>query len=469
MSAPLWYLLIGASLLLMAAGVTLLKRLPLSTAMIYLAAGVALGPTLAGVARLDLARHARWIEHASEVVVLLSLFCVGLKLRARWGDPRWSPPIRLATLGMLLTIAVVAPAAAAILGLGAAAAILLAGILAPTDPVLAGEVQVEHAFDRDRLRFALTGEAGLNDGMAFPFVMLGLGMLGHHPLGPAGLRWIGVDVIWATFAGLAVGWLFGRAAGRTVVWLRARHRESVGLDDFLALGLIATAYGVALAIHGYGFLAVFAAGLSLRENERSASSDANVRPDVSAIAVEPDARPIGAEDMTERDGDHPAADPDKAAAFLAAAVLGFNTQLERIAEVVAVTATGVLISTAVADDHARGALAAWWPALAIAGVVLFVARPVAVWLCAIGSPAPRAERAMAAWFGVRGVGSIYYLAFAAAHGFDTTSPAGVAVGRATLATIALSIVLHGITVTPAMRRYASRSELGKPAGGTREA
>ena len=119
------------------------------------------------------------------------------------------------------------------------AAILLGGLLAPTDPVLAADVQVEHPGDRDRLRFSLTGEAALNDGSAFPFVMLGLGLLGLHELGAFGWRWLAFDVVWAVRGGLAIGWLLGMLVGRLVLYLRRTHKEAVGLDDFLGLGLIA--------------------------------------------------------------------------------------------------------------------------------------------------------------------------------------------------------------------------------------
>ena len=119
--------------------------------------------------------------------------------------------------------------------------------------MLASEVQLQEPGDQDRLRFALTGEGGLNDGTAFPFVMLGLGLLGLHDLGDWGWRWLAVDVLWATAAGLACGWLLGNAIGRLVLHLRREHKEAVGLDDFLALGLIGLSHGCALLPHGYGF------------------------------------------------------------------------------------------------------------------------------------------------------------------------------------------------------------------------
>jgi sodium/hydrogen antiporter len=142
-----------------------------------------------------------------------------------------------------------------VLGLPWGVGIIVGAILAPTDPVLASDVQVEHPFDQNRLRFALTGEASLNDGTAFPFLMLGLGLLGLHDLGSGLWRWVTVDVLWATTAGLGVGGALGTAVGELVLYMRRTHREAVGLDDFLALGLIALAYGIAMACHASGFLA----------------------------------------------------------------------------------------------------------------------------------------------------------------------------------------------------------------------
>ena len=159
------------------------------------------------------------------------------------------------------------------LGLSFGAAVLLGAILAPTDPVLASAVQVESSGDRDRLRFSLTGEGGLNDGAAFPFVMLGLGLLGLHDLGVGGWRWWTVDVIWATAGGLMIGGALGALIGTLVVYLRARHKESIGLDEFLALGLIALAYGLAVLSHTYGFLAVLAAGMALQRVKEQYSVD----------------------------------------------------------------------------------------------------------------------------------------------------------------------------------------------------
>ena len=158
-------------------------------------------------------------------------------------DGRWLLPLRLAIVSMLVTVALIAGAGVAWLGLPLGAAILLGGILAPTDPVLASDVQVAEPTDRDRLRFALTGEAGLNDGTAFPFVLLGLGLLGLHDLGDSLWRWLAVDVLWGVGIGIGIGAALGTLVGRFVLYLRRTHKEAVGLDNFLALGLIGLTYG----------------------------------------------------------------------------------------------------------------------------------------------------------------------------------------------------------------------------------
>ena len=193
------------------------------------------------------------LERVAEVAVLISLFAVGLKLGLPLSDKGWRLPARLAIVSMTITVALIAAIGMLGLGLSLGAAVLLGAILAPTDPVLASDVQVLEASDRDRLRFSLTGEGGLNDGAAFPFVMLGLGLLGLHDLGTAGWRWLAVDVLWAIAGGLLIGGALGTLIGRLVVYLRSRHKESVGLDEFLALGLIALAYGLAVLSQAMAF------------------------------------------------------------------------------------------------------------------------------------------------------------------------------------------------------------------------
>ena len=201
-TVTLWYILVGSLFLGVAVAGSYVRRLPLSTALLYLGVGLALGPIGLGVIRLDPLEDAPFLERVSEVAVIISLFTAGLKLRIPLSDQRWKPPLRLALISMSATVFAIAFAGVYGIGLSWGAAVVLGAVLAPTDPVLASDVQVEHPFDYDPLRFSLTGEAGLNDGTAFPFVMLGLGLLGLHPIGELGVRWFWEDVVWAIVGGL---------------------------------------------------------------------------------------------------------------------------------------------------------------------------------------------------------------------------------------------------------------------------
>ena len=309
---------------------------------------------------------------------------------------------------------------------------LLGAILAPTDPVLASDVQVEHPTDQDRLRFALTGEAGLNDGTAFPFVMLGLGLLGLHELGTFGWRWVLVDVLWAAASGIGVGWALGWAVSQVVLWLRREHKEAVGLDDLLALGLIALAYGAALVVKGYGFLAVFAAGYALRREERR-TTEAHTGTDAPPPDVHAAAKSAEAEEA--------ATAPETAPAYMAQAALGFTEQLERLAEIGVVLLLGGMLTARTVTPEA------WW----FVPVLFLVIRPLAVRIGAPMRGAPPIQRRLAMWFGIRGIGSVYYLMFALQHGVERSLADRLV--ALTFTTVAASVVVHGISVTPLMRRY----------------
>jgi NhaP-type Na+/H+ or K+/H+ antiporter len=317
-------------------------------------------------------------------------------------------------VAMLLTIGALAAIGYG-LGLSLGAALLLAAVLAPTDPVLASDVQVDNPGDRDRLRFSLSGEGGLNDGTAFPFVMLALGVMGLHPLGDSAWRWWSVDLLWAVAGGLMIGWVMGWCFSRAVMHLRRQRETAFGMESFLTLGLIALTYGLALTAHTYGFLAVFVAGLAMRAVEYADSG---------------------------RHGSVPAgrALPDSSA-YMARAVLDFTLDIERLAELAVMLLIGALLSAATFSAFSLG----------IAAALLFVVRPLAVRLTLVSSSLTRTQRRLAAWFGVRGVGSAYYLAYVLAHGAKGEETALVA--EAVLATIVASVLLHGASATPVMRLY----------------
>ncbi len=425
---PVWFLLSGALLVFLAIGGTMLRRLPLTVAMVCLGAGMLLGPGGAGLWHLGFPANSGLLEHITEVAVVISLFTVGLKLRVPLNRQRWQVPLRLATVSMIITVALVTVVGVWLLGLPLGAAVLLGGILAPTDPVLASDVQVRTPGEPDRLRFSLSAEGGLNDGTAFPFVLLGLGLLGAGELGPGLWRWVAVDVLWAVGAGLGVGSALGTAVGRLVLHLRKEHHEGLGAEEYLALGLIALAYGAAVMVSAYGFLAVFAAGVAFRqvESRESGSQDATWM-----------GRP-----RDEREEEVLQTDPEHAPKQLAQSVLSFNEQLDRLGEVAVVLLVGGLLPS-MELSLGSGAVVA---------ILVLIIRPVSTFIGLAGSGTTGTQRRLIAWFGIRGIGSIYYLAYAVNHGV----PAGLAgqLGGITLLAVAASIVVHGVSATPLMRRYA---------------
>jgi len=425
-----WSLVLGILLITMVLAGTLLARLPLSTAMIYLGLGYALGPGGLGLITLDPFRQAGFLALISEVAVLISLFAVGLTLGVPMLDRRWLLPLRLAFPVMAITIGLIAGISIIGLGLSPGAAVLLGAILAPTDPVLASGVQSEPGASPDRVRFSLAGEGALNDGSAFPFVLLGLGLLSLHPLGPRGLHWLAVDLIWATGGGLFIGAILGALIGKMVVYLRTRHHNAVGLDEFLSLGLIAVSYGFAQLCLTSGFLAVFAAGLALnrvpdRPIARTASSDPAGSPGG-----------VGRSDW--------ATHPHHASSAMTRAVRGFNEQLEKLSELAIVLIVGVLLATVSPIP------ALWW----FVPVLFLLVRPLSIFIGLSGQSLPGHQRGLIGWFGIRGIGSIFYLMFALDHG--VTGPLAQDLLSLTLITVAASILAHGVSVLPLMTWYASR-------------
>lgn len=397
---PWWPLVVGLLFVSMALAGPSLSRWPVSTAMIYLGVGYLLGPAGVDLLAIDGVQHHGVVEILAEVAVLVSLFAVGLKLGKQTSPRVWATPLRLAGPGMLISIALFALLGVFVLGLAWPAAVLLGALLAPTDPVLASEVQVRSVEDRDAVRYSLSAEGAINDGMAFPFVMLGLGLLGLHALGPFAWRWVAVDLLWATAAGIAIGAAIGLLARRLLVRMGP---HSVVFEDFIVIGLVAFAYGLALLAHAYGFLAVFAAGLTLRH-------------DLIGSA----ARDIGSR------------------------LSAFTAQIERLSEVVVVLVTGALLG----QVH-------WTAGLGIVvAAALVVVRPVAVLASVSARALSRNQRRLIAWFGIRGAGSLYYLGFAASHGIEPALTRTLL--DVTVAVVAASILVHGLSATPVMEWYDRR-------------
>ena len=426
-----WFLIVGAVFVFMGVAATTLRRLPVSAAMVYVAVGYGLGPPGLDLLHLDMIADAHMLRTLTEIALLVSLFTIGLRLRVGMLDGLWAVPLRLGFLAMLATVPLLALFCVYVLHLGWGAAILLAAILAPTDPVLAHDVQVHDPGDHDLLRFALSGEGGLNDGIALPFAMVGLAFCAMPAAGAGdvlNLRLAGTAV-WGVLGAIAIGGLLGWGTTHAVAWLRTRHAHALGLEGFFALGLIGLSFGAAQLAQTYGFLAVFAAGVSMRRVEHRASGGTSPREAIGTI--------------DPADVEATASDPDKAHAFMTESVLGFTIELERIAEVIIMAMVGNVLATLNAPLFT-------WPALALIVVLFCGVRPASVELSLLGSAASPTQRRLMSWFGIRGVGSFYYLAYALEHGpaADITPLMPLA-----LAVVTASVVIHGVSATPLMNRY----------------
>lgn len=423
-----WFLLVGGLLLARGATTSLLARLPVTPAIIYLAVGMLVGPTVLNAFHFNPLKQSALLETLTEVVVLISLFSAGVKMPVPVSLARWRTPILLATVSMTVTVGMVAAFAFYVLGLPLGAGILLGAILAPTDPVLATDVQTRNPGDRDQLRYTLTCEAGMNDGSAFPFVMLGLGLLGLHDIGDFGVRWVLFDVLWATVAGVIIGVLSGGALAHVTWKLRRQSPEHKLMDDFLGLGLIGVVYGLSVLAGAWGFLAVFFAAVALRQTELKLAGAAQDSPQhFGADSPEPD------DASANLDSEPPPT--------VSEGSLVFKEHLERLSELTLILLIG---GTLFLDSWS-------WRAVGLALFLFVAARPVSVLVGLLGTRTSWPIRGMVGWFGVRGIGSLYYLMYAIQHGIP--EKLALELIQLTLVVVALSILAHGTSVKPLMSLF----------------
>jgi len=427
----IWYLLIGALLTFMAVARGPIRRLPLTGAMIYLVVGIAIGPAGFGLVGVDLVGNTALLAVLAEVGLVVSLFSIGMHLRVRLRNPLWLLPLRLGGPAMLVTVALMFGFTALMTGHADGAALFLAAALAPTDPVLANELRVTEAGDDEPVRFALSGEGGMNDGAAYPFALLGLSLAGADMLGFRGVAHFAGSVVWGIVSALVIGGVFAIVFARAIFFLRTRHGEAIGLDGFLALGLLSTSYGAALLVHAYAFIAVFVAGVALRHEELRATGDKNPTEVL--------------EDVERGERREVAKDPEKAHAFLAESMMGFTLEMERIAELSLMLIIGCVVSA-----HWREMLdvRAVLPAM----FLFFVARPLSVVVAMFGARVDSSQRHLIGWMGIRGVGAFYYLMFGLQHARAAMTPLLPVV----LDAIVLSVLLHGSTANYLLRRYFDR-------------
>ena len=426
MTADLVYLVAGGSLLLAVVLPALLSRWAVSAPMVLVAVGMLIGLTpLPDGMPLDPQTNRAAIEHVTELVVLVALMGVGLaldrplELRNPKTWRRWGATWRLLLIGMPLTIAAVAMLGW-VAGLAPAAAILLGAALAPTDPVLASDVQVagpqtgdDHEVDEsDELRFTLTSEAGLNDGLAFPFVYVAILLATQGAVSNWALEWFGFYLV----AKIVIGVVAGIVVGRTLAYLAFRsNTESLRVaergESLMALAALVTAYGVGEVVDGYGFLSVFVCAMTFRSAERAHDYHAAMH------------------EVVER--------------------------LERLLTLFVLLVLGIAVT--------RGLLEALdWRGVAIGLALILVVRPAAAALALVAWAKPprqgamdRPDRWATAFFGVRGVGSLYYLAYAAGEAPELGQDW---LWSTVSFTVIASVFIHGALATPVMARLDAKHE-----------
>jgi sodium/hydrogen antiporter len=392
-------LVIGLLLLGVTLGSGWIERLPLSYALIYLVVGVLLGSY--GLGLIKIRPETDFLERLTEFVVIVSVFGCGLKINRPLRLWAWQSTIRL--IGLLMPISIFALAAIAhyVLGMGWGAAILLGAILAPTDPVLASEVQLAHVEDRDELRFSLTCEGGLNDALAFPFVYFGIHAIKDSNWNNWFKSWVGIDLFWAIAAGIVMGIV----VAKIIVWIdhQLQKRRPVDdlMEDFVAISIILIAYSLTELVNGYGFLAVFVAGFVVQHS----------------YFVKHEKR---------------------------VAHLEFTEQTEKLLEVTAIVILGTVLLFNPMLKYAG-------QSLLVAGLLFLVIRPLGVWLSMLGSGLPATTRNLMGWFGIRGLGSIYYLAYALGEGVAGETAEQIA--WITYTVVVLSVIVHGISAYPLMAWY----------------
>jgi NhaP-type Na+/H+ or K+/H+ antiporter len=449
-----WTGLIGALLLLMALLSAYLRRLPITTSAIYLAIGLLVSPLGFNLISINFVEWKVAFEHLTEIAVVVSLFIGGLKLRLPLRDPAWTTAFRLAAPVMLASIAGAAALVHYAFDFSWASAFLIGAMLAPTDPVLASTVSVNNAGDHDRMRYGLSGEAGFNDGAAFPFVIFALTWLEYDRLGGWIGEWALHRLVWAIPAGLLFGYFLGKGVGWLAIKLRSFHRETEAPNDFLALALIALAYFGAETMHAWGFLAVFAAGLGFRRAEikivkenptsehesaenvdEEKEAEAEKSSESAAIKAHPPAEELVGANIKKEE----LKNPTKAAGIIVSEIISFGDTAERLLEVMMVVLVGICLATY------------WdWRAVPLALALFFVIRPLATLLFLIKTPTGRVQRLMMGWFGIRGIGSLYYLSYALNHGLNDLIQEKVGI---TLSVVALSILIHGISSQPILDYY----------------
>jgi NhaP-type Na+/H+ or K+/H+ antiporter len=373
----------------------------LSYPIIYLILGAALYSLPLELPDPDVRKEENFVVRLTELSVIVSLMGSGIKINRPFNLKNWSIPLRLVTITMVLSIGILALLGWTVLGLSIATAVLLGAVLAPTDPVLAADIQVGPPSEEfeDHVRFSLTAEAGMNDGMAFPFTWLAIALAISAETSEQWLgNWLLVDVCYKIAAGTIMGYVIGRLMAFLVFQLPKKYKAFPQTrDGFVALSLTLIVYGLTEIIHGYGFIAVFVAGLTLSGYERNHHYHKEMH--------------------------------------------DFTDQMERLLLVVVLIPFGGSLIKGMLDELT-------WQGALIGLAFLFIIRPFSSWVGLIGTNINVKEKLAISFFGIRGIGSFYYLSFAM---YKVTFAQEDEVWAIVSFIVVVSIFLHGITAYPVMR------------------
>ena len=400
-------ILIGAATFVTAWMPKLSKKFGISYSVIYLLAGILLYTLIPDYLPNPLPENNEVLTlHLTELIVIISLMGTGIKIDQKFSFKRWAAPLKLIGITMLLCIIVTTFMGYYFLGLGLASAILLGAVLAPTDPVLASDVQVgpPNEGSTNEAKFVLTSEAGLNDGMAFPFTWLAI-TVGLITAGEGGnlLDWLAFDVIYRILAGVFLGYLAGKVTGHLIFALSDRNKILHAKNSLVAISITLLIYGITEMVHGYGFIAVFICAITLRHYEKGHKYHKDMH--------------------------------------------SFTDQFERLLVCILLMLFGGAV--------AMGLLAGLsWEMVLFTIIFLLLVRPLTALLGLITTKLPIREKLAISFFGIRGMGSIFYLAFGLNEfNFLHQEELWAIVSF----TIFISILLHGLTANPVMKHLKDKS------------
>jgi len=377
------------------------KRTNISYSIIYVLTGAILYSITDALPFPDPLLEQESVLRLTEMVVIISLMGTGLKIDQPFSFGSWKVPFRLVTVTMVLSIAVVTLLSTYMFDLDIASALLLGAVLAPTDPVLASDVQVGPPLEKtkDNIRFSLTAEAGMNDGMAFPFTLLAIALASPKEFDL--LRWVSNDLLFKIMIGSASGFILGRLLAY-LVFKASTDQNIVVRDGFVAICATLITYGFTEMLHGYGFIAVFVAAISIRNYELHHDYHQKMH--------------------------------------------SFTDQIERILLAIVLILFGGALVYVLARDIS-------WTVVIFTVLCIFIIRPVTAWLSLFTTDLHNKEKAAISFFGIKGIGSFFYLAYALQHAqFAGERFLWIIVSCVVL----FSIIIHGVTATYVMKKIGHR-------------